>query len=534
MRFVLSTCIVLCAAIWLKASDARPLSGKGEGAKTLLIYSDTRAQFSLSEGLEVLRLQLRRVATEVESVAVSNATPEMIKNADYVVVFCPQSRPGLTTNFLHSLTNRAGQTLWVGFGANELEELRPYAGEFVFSKLHSEKHGSNVVYRGRTWEGAVYPWMPVRLTTNTTSRVLMTVQDQGQARPLAWRSSNMTFVATVPLWGTLSYLFGDLLLDFYEASNVPESRVFLRLEDYTAQSDHGEFRRAADFLHARKIPFMLAITPSWRDPEFGMVENVDANEEFRTGLRYAQQRGARLVMKGAVRDGNKLEFWDARLDQPVAGESALHYRARIQENVWLLLKHGLFPLAWETPGSAASRAAYTAVADVFSTAIERLQLADTTARESYVTSAATIDRYGRFVVPENGGYVLLAATNALEGIREKLDVITSLRGTIGGCYIHCYQPLSKLMELVNLLEGYKLRFLDLAEVDNTVQAPGALLMTGKAKKTLDLQNAMVQRRTFDRFGTPLAHEREAQPYTGHRTFQGTEGEYVLIEFESKP
>jgi hypothetical protein len=240
-------------------------------------------------------------------------------------------------------------------------------------------------------------------------------------------------------------------------------------------------------------------------------------------------------MKGCILDGNKLEFWDTRLDRPAQGESVDQYRARIQEGVQLMLKHGLFPLAWETPGAAASRNAYSAIGEVFSTAVERLQLSDTTSRESYVTSAPTIDRHGRFIVPENGGYVQMTASNALEAVRENLDAITSLRGTVAGCYIHSYQPLARTMALVNLLESYKLAFVDLGEMDNAVQLPDALLLSGKAQKTIDLQNALVQKKSFDRSGTLSAQEREGQPYTGVRTFQRTAGDYDLIEFgTSKP
>jgi hypothetical protein len=262
-----------------------------------------------------------------------------------------------------------------------------------------------------------------------------------------------------------------------------------------------------------------------------MIEDLDAKPEFVTGLRYAQQRGGRLVMKGRLYDGNRIEFWDARLDRPVQGETVEQYRARIAQSVQLMFKHGLFPLAWETPAAAASRNAYTAISEVFSTGIERLQLSDTTARESYVTSALTVDRYGRLIVPENCGYALMSATNALEGIRENLDVITRLRGTVAGCYIHCYQPLEKITALVDLLESYKRPFVDLAEVDNWVQGPGALLLTGDARKTIELQNSTVQRRSFERSGAQVAHEREGQPYTGTRTFRrGGGGDYDLIDF----
>jgi hypothetical protein len=192
----------------------------------------------------------------------------------------------------------------------------------------------------------------------------------------------------------------------------------------------------------------------------------------------------------------------------------------------------LFPLAWETPGSAASRNAYSAVSEVFSSAVERLQLSDTTSRETYVTSTLTIDRYGRIIVPENCGYALMTSSNALQGIRENLDVITSLRGTVAGSYIHCYQPLSKITELVDLLESRKLPFVDLTDMDNSVHVPGALLLSGDARKTVELQSANISTRSFDRSGRQLSHEREGQPYSGTRTFRRSRGDYDLIEFET--
>ena len=56
----------------------------------------------------------------------------------------------------------------------------------------------------------------------------------------------------------------------------------------------------------------------------------------------------------------------------------------------LLLRHGLFPIAWQTPQDAASRAVFTAVAQTFSTAVERPQLSDSTHLEKGLVSALTI------------------------------------------------------------------------------------------------------------------------------------------------
>ncbi len=96
------------------APPLRPLSGKGAGATTLVIYTDTRTAFSLGDLLALLQMQLQRVATRVETSAVSEATPAKLAAADYLVVFCPQSSPLLATNFLQAILAPPGHEFPAG------------------------------------------------------------------------------------------------------------------------------------------------------------------------------------------------------------------------------------------------------------------------------------------------------------------------------------------------------------------------------------------------------------------------------------
>ncbi|MCI0745043.1 MAG: DUF2334 domain-containing protein [Verrucomicrobia subdivision 3 bacterium] len=521
--------VAILSALALARAQNRLAAGGGPDARTLLIYADTRAKYSMSEGLEILRLQLRRVATRLESVAASNAEPAEIASADYVVVFCPQVQSRLPTNVLHALTHLQKPLLWVGFGADQLQESPPFKGHFEFFTRFTEKSLTNVVYRGKTWRVPVYPWIPARVSSNSAAKILMTVQERVHQRPLVWQLSNATFVATVPLWGPLSYIFSDLLLDFYDVKDIPPSRLLLRVEDYHARSDHAHFRRIADYLYSRRIPYAVSTTPLFFDRESDTVETLADNPELVDGLRYAQRRGARLVMKGTVFDDGRIEFWDTQLDRPLANDSIDQHRERLHRALQQMFRHELLPLAWQTPGYAASRHAYTAIADVFSTAVERVQLSDATFRESYVTSALSADRYGRLIVPENAGYALNSESNSFAGIGEMTDFLAGLRGVVAGSYVHCYQPLEKIIALIDLLQTYNLHFLDLAELDNIVSVPGAILLTGGARKTLELQNVIVHRRSFDRAGRLVAQETERSAASGQRTLERQNGDYNLIE-----
>jgi predicted deacetylase len=318
---------------------------------------------------------------------------------------------------------------------------------------------------------------------------------------------------------------------------VPPSRVFLRIEDYSALSDHREFQRMADYLHSRDVPFMVAVIPRIRNPDTGDMEDLNSQPEFVSALHYAQQRGGRLILHGythahADEPGEGHEFWDTERDRPIAEDKPEYTRDRVHRGVRQMLKHGLLPLAWETPHYAASRQAYTEIAKVFSTAVEQVQLSDTTHLDKGVTVALTLDGYGRLIVPENLGYVRLGAvSNSCEAIQNSAQVLAKLRGMVGGCYIHAYQPLQKLMALVGTLEELKIPFLDLADLDHVVALPDSILLVGSAKKVVILRQATVRRKAFNRAGKLLAEEQETSPANGERTFGRTGlGDYELIEF----
>src|SRR5882724_8502392 len=169
-----------------------------------------------------------------------------------------------------------------------------------------------------------------------------------------------------------------------------------------------------------------------------------------------------------MESGNEQELWDRELDRPPVGVSSESLRKRLQKGTRAMLRQGLLALAWETHNYAASRAAYPEIAKVFSTAVERVQLSDATHLANAEIGGLTLDRYGRLIVPETLGYVLEAPAGFDENIAARARILSQLRGTVAGCFIHSYQPFEKLTELLEMLESFQVPFLDLAELDNRV------------------------------------------------------------------
>lgn len=266
------------------------------------MHTARRSAYSLADELGSIRMLLQQVNSRIECVPVKQVTPEQFRAADYLVLFCPQDSPALPPGFLHSIAAASQPVLWVGYGAEQLTELPPFRGQFQIPEVNGGLPADTVNYRGRSWKVRVDPWIVATRPSNSTAQVLMSVpagpDNASESHPLCWKSGPVTVLANVPLQGPMAYLFTDLLWDFYGAREVPDPQVFLRIEDYHARSDHRAFRRMVDYLHSRRHSFMVGVIPAWRDPATGQVYPLATQPDFVAALRYAQERGGRLLQHG--------------------------------------------------------------------------------------------------------------------------------------------------------------------------------------------------------------------------------------------
>jgi uncharacterized protein YdaL len=528
----------------VEAPLRRPVPDKGVEARTLLVYTDTRTPYSLADGVVALKLQLRRFNMKLETVPVSEFDSNKLAAADYVVVFCPQPFPPLTEELCQAVAAGKRPILWVGYGADQLEQLPPFEGQFSVTPFAATNAADRINYRGREWNEPLSLWLLTQVNSNAASSVLMTtpVEENGQTveHPISWKTGPVTFFAALPVSTANCALFGDLLLDFFGVNQVLPSMVGVRIDGYHCRQDHREFRHLVDYLYAHKHPFMVGVIPAFWDPEKKQVLDLDSQPEFVAALRYAQKRGGRLVVQGYVharkdRTVAEPEFWDSVLDRPLAEDSPEYVRERVYRGVRQMLKHGLFPLAWQTPYYSASRADYAEIAAHFSTAVERVQLSDATSRETFAPTACTVDDLGRVIVPENLGLITGQRGTTLR-IQSRAEVLAQLRGTVALCSFPAYLTDDKLIQMTAVLEQLNTPFLDLAEGDHWVQLPDVLLLTGNAERTATLRDARIRWKAFDRTGKLLAEELETQTASGERTFKRRgAGDYELFEInEVKP
>lgn len=225
-------------------------------------------------------------------------------------------------------------------------------------------------------------------------------------------------------------ILADLLFDFLRLPPRGSARnALLRIEDIHPNYDLRLFYRTVDLLKRKGVPFAVSLIPKFVAAGRPESAGTDLTERpaFIKALRYAQDNGGDLLLHGYTHDvaataecpalgtGAGYEFWDRCRQAPLAQDSSEFARGRVVKAKRLLVKAGLYTVAWVTPHYAASPADYAVFARYFDRIVQRVCYFAAGEPPPFVTQffPYTIykDRYGQFVWPEDLGFVPMPGTD---------------------------------------------------------------------------------------------------------------------------
>src|SRR5947207_1823068 len=110
--------IALSLALTAASAPVRPAPGKGAGTRTLLVFNEAHTAYSLMNSLELVKLQLGRIDTTVQTVSLLQLTSEQLTQYDFLVVLSLDPRFSISTNLLAAIASSAAPVLSVGPGLN--------------------------------------------------------------------------------------------------------------------------------------------------------------------------------------------------------------------------------------------------------------------------------------------------------------------------------------------------------------------------------------------------------------------------------
>jgi uncharacterized protein YdaL len=271
----------------------------------------------------------------------------------------------------------------------------------------------------------------------------------GEVAPYVTRSGRFWYFADLPFTfigpRDRYVIFCDLLHDILNQNHTESHRALIRLEDVGAKIEPKSFSQLVDYLNSIKLPFAVALIPSYRDPHgvynYGKPERIELAEakNLLQAIDYAGKRGGSFVMHGhthqsdALRNpvgvtGDDWEFWDVINNRPLPGDSEMQLARRINLGFNALLAQKITPFAWETPHYQGSPNAYRAARQRFPVKYERgvYYTADNPnlAAGDYGVSqffpyVIKSDFYGHTVLPENLGNVTYSVGNSPQTLRDR-------------------------------------------------------------------------------------------------------------------
>src|SRR3954469_23236513 len=297
----------------------RPLPGGGPAAETLLAYTTEHAAYSLVNSFELLKLQVGRIDTRLQTVPFANLSSNALSKARYLIVLSPDSRIDLPTNVVDLVLQSNVPVFWIGQGLDALAgalKSQVYIGE----QLHS---ATAVLSNGQERNVAPFLFREIGVVDNSATVRLNASGSLGShAHPVCLTAGRFTLFTTEPQNGALGYFLEDVLHDFFQVRETRTNNAFVCIGGYQLHGNHREVRRMSDFLASRSIPFALAA----RDISPRLTSEAET-VEFLSTLRYAQQRGGRVVLAG-IGDALQSVLWDADLDRPRSDLTASELRAK--------------------------------------------------------------------------------------------------------------------------------------------------------------------------------------------------------------
>ncbi len=416
---------------------------------------------------------------------------------------------------------------WIFGHLGELLSDTEYARKLGFTLSSSEIQPgfTRVIYKGNSVpknEGSI---MPVSIIDTSKVQVMATaVNGNKVSRPYIVRSGSFWYSADSPFAydseGDRYLVFCDLLHDFFGIPHQVEKKALLRLEDISIEDDPGELRGLADYLNDRHIPFQISLIPIFRDT----TPNQDQQEiyltdrpEFVRAIRYMVSKGGLVVMHGVNhqyhgKSGDDYEFWDDRSNRPIQGDSPTLVEHRIRLGLEECFKNGIYPVTWETPHYAASEMDYQTIARIFSTSWDRvLSLND--ADTGHFFPYPSIDRFGRFIIPECLGYISEENPNPAELIANAVH-LRVVRDGVASFFFHPFMDRDYLAQVLDGVEQLGYHFGSIRDYDCRVELDDKLVQTYPETVRLTLHNQYLHRLLQRSDGGISSESYSSKPVTG--------------------
>jgi uncharacterized protein YdaL len=364
---------------------------------------------------------------------------------------------------------------------------------------------------------------PIEIIDSAKAQVQATAQNtDGKTLPYMVRSANFWYCADSPfsyaVEGDRNLVFCDVLHDFFNIPHQEERNALVRLEDITPNDDPDELIALADYLYDRHVPFQISLVPIFVDGQNPDIYlNLTDKPKFVDAIHYMVSKGGSVVMHGVThqykgRSTSDFEFWIESADRPLPDDSPTFVEDKLRRGLEECFKNRIYPLTWETPHYAASQLDYRTIAKYFNSSYDRILSIDRN-ETGHFLPYTTIDRFGRFIIPENLGFIAEEKPDpsALVKNCERLKVV---RDGVASFFFHPFLDIKYLKTCIDGIEKLGYKFISISDYDLKIQMDSRLIQTYTSSVRLPMKGTYLHRLFMDNLGRISGESYSPKPQTG--------------------
>lgn len=461
-RFKLQAALILIAALLSTAAlpegtyaalpegtyAALPQPAASQPPRVAVLYSDPADESKAAEVLVWLgHYEVTPTLVELaSSTAVSSDDPLTMEmeHADYVIYV-----DGGDESILRHVQefSNAGQVPFLRIGTGE-----PTPASF---------QAISVEYKGKSYPEAGFQ-VPL-LPGSGREEVLAAASDGSRQVPLVQRSKLQWTAVVERLDGIFGYLIADLLHDFLGQPHVEEHTGFVMVQNVNPTTSPAKLRETAELFREYKLPFLLALTPVYKDPVLGETVYLQESPELLEALHHAEESGGSIIMAGLThqdgmgRTGSSYEFWDVPRDRALENEAEV-IGGKLNQGIALLIQAGLKPSGFTVPMHASSRRGYGMIGRHFTSFYGKLQQSDLTYGMVHEIPYR-VKAHGLEVYPENLGAVS-GQRGDVERLADRLRRLMLVRDGFAGATVRIEDPADQIRSALNVLKNRPMTMVD--------------------------------------------------------------------------
>ncbi|SFG32932.1 Uncharacterized protein YdaL [Halobacillus alkaliphilus] len=455
----------------------------GKHPEVLVVY--TTGTNELTEQQRKLDLLISHFTKEVRFTSAEELAREDLNDITHLFYFGEEQRT-LPKNTVRLIDDFTGVKMVLGYNETQF----PHSYSFV------KKNGNTTIENltlKKTKETITLsePHQIFKISKDSDARTLISAEESGSEHPLLIKSYSNYYYADSEISLEDAILMGEVLHQVFETNHRESHPAVIRLEDVNPRLDPEMLRQCAEVLIERNIPFMVAVTPVYKNPETGEEYHLTDAPDLLNVLKDIEVQGGAIVLhgysdqSGSGITGDGFEF------------SKMEYselETRIEKGKEELVKLGLTPLALETPHYTISQEGYEAAASHFTNYLGQLQLTDDNWKvmmeAPYLTSPTFLK--GMELIPETLRYVQEGEVHSIERMGERAGNLMILRDSVLSAFYHPYLGPEGLEEVIEEMMSYPaLEWVDLktdasltrdVAVDDITSDEEDLLLNAKVKQ----------------------------------------------------